>query len=105
VAPICPHIDVAPGREVALLLGVVFRLPLGRQPADHRRRQVRSVLAQKSRQDLLEVAGRNATQIQNRKQSPERYRYAFFCSPKFPELRRRSEPEGGGAVQVWSVAL
>src|ERR1700726_3184064 len=45
VHPVRPHIHVSPRREVALLPGVVIRLPFGRQPRDHRWRQVRCVLA------------------------------------------------------------
>ena len=46
-----------PRREVALLPGVIIRLPRRRQPRDDGRRQVRGVLAQESGERLLEVAG------------------------------------------------
>jgi hypothetical protein len=54
-----PHVDLTPRREVALLPGVVIRLPLRRQPCDHGRRQIRRVLAQEGGEGLLEVAGRH----------------------------------------------
>ena len=68
VDPVCPDVNVAPCREVALLPRLIFRLPLCRQPRDHRRRQVRRVLAQHSRQRLLEIARRDAAQVQQRQQ-------------------------------------
>src|SRR6202040_1132231 len=66
VDPVRPHVHVSPRREVALLPGVVIRLPFCRQPRDHRRRQVRCVLAQEGGEFFLEVAGRYPTQIENR---------------------------------------
>ena len=88
VNPVRPHIDIAPRREIALLPRLVVRLPLRRQPGDHRRRQVRRVLAQESGEGLLEVAGRNATQVQDRKQSIEALR-----PPRPFRQDRRSEPD------------
>ena len=61
-------VEVAPRREVALLPGIVFRLPIRRQPRDHRRRQVGRVPAEENREGLREVAGRDAAQIKDRKQ-------------------------------------
>jgi hypothetical protein len=58
VDPIRPHVHVSPRREVALLSSVVIRLPFCRQPRDHRRRQVRRVLAQEGGEVFLEVASR-----------------------------------------------
>lgn len=63
-----PHIHVASRRQIALLPTLVLALSLGRQPGDDRRRQVRRVLAQQGRQRLLEIAGRDAAQIQHRQQ-------------------------------------
>jgi len=40
VDPVRPHIDVASRREIALVPGVVFGLPLRRRSRDHRRRQI-----------------------------------------------------------------
>lgn len=36
---------------------------------------------------------------------PERHRYVFFSSPRFPELRQLPELEDGGGVQIWSVVV
>jgi hypothetical protein len=47
----------------------------------------------KLRADLTKLASR-----------PERYRYVFFMSPKFPTSERQSLLERDG-VQVWSVSL
>src|ERR1017187_3334635 len=61
-----PHIQVSARRQIPLLPMPVLALPLRRQTGNHRRRQVRRVLAQQRRQCLLEVSGRDATQIKNR---------------------------------------
>ena len=58
VDPIGPHVHVSPRREVALLPSVIIRLPLRGEPGDHRRRQVRCVLAQQGSERILEVADR-----------------------------------------------
>ena len=56
VDPVRPDIHVSPRRQVALLPVIVLVLPLGRQSGNHRRRQIRRLLAQKRRQRFLEVA-------------------------------------------------
>jgi hypothetical protein len=48
-----------------------IRLPLRRQPRDHRGRQVGRVLAQESGERLLEVPSRHAAQVENRQQRVE----------------------------------
>ena len=63
-----PDVDVAAGRQVARLPALVLGLPFARQPGDHRGRQVGRVLAQQGSQRLLEVAGREPAQIQDRQQ-------------------------------------
>src|SRR5260370_36088456 len=63
VDPVRPHVHVSSRREIALLPGVVIRLPRRRQPRDHGRRQVRRVLAQEGRKRLLEAAGCHPAQI------------------------------------------
>ena len=60
--------DTAPGRQVALPPTPAGGLPAAPQPGDHRRRQVRGVLAGESSGRLLEVAGRDAAQVQDRQQ-------------------------------------
>src|SRR6476661_8890718 len=57
VDPVRPHVHVSSRREIALLPGVVIRLPRRRQPRDHGRRQIRRVLAQEASKRLLEIAG------------------------------------------------
>src|SRR5258708_27767428 len=74
VAPIRPHVDVSPRREVAFLRGMVTRLALRRQPREHGWRQVRRGLAQKGGEGLLEVAGRHPAQVENRQQRVETLR-------------------------------
>jgi len=50
------------------LPALVVRLPLAPKPRNHRRRQVRSLLAQQGRERFLEVAHRHAAQVQDRQQ-------------------------------------
>jgi hypothetical protein len=53
------------------LFVTLLALPLRRQTGNHRRRQVRRVLAQQRRQCLLKVSGRDATQIKDRQKRTE----------------------------------
>src|SRR5215217_1750108 len=53
------------GRQVTATPSVVFALPGRRQPPDHRRREVRRVLAEQARERLLEVASRDAPQVED----------------------------------------
>src|SRR6056297_3013480 len=66
-----PDVDVLTGREVAALPAVIVLLPLPGQLRDHARRQVRRILPQDCGQSLLEVACRDAAQIQDRQQRIE----------------------------------
>src|SRR5471032_2338883 len=61
-----PHIQVSARRQIPLLPMPILALPLRCQTGNHRRRQVRRILAQQRRQGLLEVPGRDTTQIKNR---------------------------------------
>src|ERR1019366_8254346 len=45
---------------------LVLALPLRRQSGDHRRREIRRIVAQERRQRLLEVARRDAPQVEHR---------------------------------------
>ena len=63
-----PDIHGAPGRQVAPLPARIVHLPLGPQPREHRRRQVRRVTAQQRPERLLNVAHRHAAQIQDGQQ-------------------------------------
>jgi hypothetical protein len=57
-----------------VLPAITVRRPLLFQPADRRRRQVRRVLAEQRRKRLLEIAGRDAAQVENRQQGIEALR-------------------------------
>ena len=59
-----PHVDISPCRQVPRLPARILGLPFGRKTADDRGRQVRGVFTQQGRQRLLEIAGRDAAQIQ-----------------------------------------
>src|SRR5712675_2606186 len=91
-----PHIQVSARRQIPLLPIPVLALPLRRQTGNHRRRQVRRILAQQRRQCLLEVSGRDATQIKNRQK-----RIQALRSPcprrqdrRGEAARRRRQPRG-----------
>ena len=66
-----PNVDVAAGREIAALPALVFLLPPGREPRDHAWRQVRGVGTEDGGKRLLEVAGGDAAQVENRQQCVE----------------------------------
>jgi hypothetical protein len=66
-----PDVDVASRRQIPLLPAFVVGLPVALQPGDHRRRQVRRLLAEQGSERLLEVAGRDPAQVQDRQQSIE----------------------------------
>ncbi|MEY9405389.1 hypothetical protein ABIF79_011828 [Bradyrhizobium japonicum] len=68
VHAIGPDVDIATRRQIASLPAFVLDLPIGLQAGDHRRRQVRRILAEQRRERLLEVAGRDAAQIEDRDQ-------------------------------------
>ena len=69
-----PDVDVALGRQVALAPALVFVDPDLLQSRDGRGRQARSILAEQGGQRLLEVAGRDAFQIEDRDQRIEALR-------------------------------
>src|SRR6202163_549858 len=83
-----PHIQVSSRRQIPLLPMPVLALPLCRQTGNHRRRQVRCVLAQQRGQCLLEVHGRDATQIKHRQQ-----RIQALRAPCPQRQNRRGEPD------------
>lgn len=101
VDPVRPDIHVSPRRQVTFLPAVVLVLPLSRQSGNHRRRQVRRILAQKRRQRLLEITSLDAAQVKHWQQriqalrppSPSRqdrrgkaYTVACAGSPAVPDL-------------------
>src|SRR6266540_1836848 len=66
-----PEIDVALGREVAIAPARVFVRPRVLEPRDGRGRQPAGILAQQGRQRLLEVARRDALEVEDRDQDLE----------------------------------
>jgi hypothetical protein len=64
VDPIGPEIDVAPGREVALLPTRMLRLPGFGQPAHGRRRQARRLGPEQRGQRLGELPGGHTLQVE-----------------------------------------
>jgi len=65
-----PDVDIMQRRKITLLPALVLALPLRLQARYHRRRQVRPILAEQRRERLLEIAGRDAAQIEDRPSSP-----------------------------------
>ena len=80
-----PNIDIAPRREIALLPCLVS--PATPPSTRNHPATGSAVLAQESGEGLLEVAGGNATQVQDRKQSIEALR-----PPRPFRQDRRREP-------------
>ena len=76
-----PDIDIAPGREIALLPAFVFSDPPFLQPRDGGCRQTGSVLAEKRSKGLFEGPGRDALQVKDREQCIEALRA--------PRIRRK----------------
>src|SRR5271163_23773 len=83
-----PNVQISARRQIPLLPMPELALPLRRQTRNHRRRQVRRVLAQQRRQGLLEVPGRDATQIKNRQK-----RIQALRAPCPQRQNRRGEPD------------
>src|SRR5450830_1824371 len=83
-----PHIQVSARRQIPPLPMPVLALPLCRQTGNHRRRQVRCVLAQQRGQCLLEVPGRDAAQIKHRQK-----RIQSLRAPRPQRQDRRGEPD------------
>src|SRR4051812_29782966 len=84
-----PHVHVPPRRQIALLPALVLALPLRRQSADHRRRKIRRILAQKCPQRFLEVACRDAPQVEHRQKGVQALRAP--C-PQRQDRRREANP-------------
>src|SRR5712675_211642 len=86
-----PDVDVALGRQIALLPRGVLVEPAVLQSADGGCRQSGSILAKQRRQRLGEVAGRDTLQIQDRQQRLDRLRAAHVGRQD-----RRREPDAVG---------
>src|SRR3954471_19540847 len=84
-----PHVHVPARRQIALLPALVLPLPLRRQSADHRRRKIRRILAQKCPQRFLEVACRDAPQVEHRQKGVQALRAP--C-PQRQDRRREANP-------------
>src|SRR5258707_9918674 len=85
---ISPDVDVALGRQIALLPRGVLVEPAVLQSADGGCRQPSSILAKQRRQRLGEVASRNPLQIKDRQQRLDRLRTAHVRRQD-----RRREPD------------
>src|SRR5437870_5736675 len=85
---ISPDVDVALGRQIALLPGCVLVEPAVLQSADGGCRQSGSILAKQRRQRLGEVASRNPLQVKDRQQRLDRLRAAHVGRQD-----RRREPD------------
>src|SRR5690606_687748 len=64
-----PDVDIVAGRQVAALPADIVTLPILLQAPDRRWRQVRRVATQKRAKRFLEIAGRDAAQVENRYES------------------------------------
>ena len=92
-----PEIDVAPRRQVTSLPTLVLGLPVGRQACNHPRRQVRRVLAEQRRQRVLEVASRDAAQVEHRQQGIQA---PGAPRPQRQDRRAEADPIGPGGAAV-----
>src|SRR5258707_3983028 len=90
-----PDVDVALGRQIALLPRGVLVEPAVLQPADGGCRQPGGILAEQRRQSLGEVAGRDPLQVKHRQQRLNRLRSAHVGRQD-----RRREPDAGGVGSV-----
>jgi hypothetical protein len=78
--------------QVAPLPARVVRLPFAPQPRDHRRRQVRGILAQQRPKRLLEVAHRHPAQVEHRQQRIQARRPP---RPAWQDARGEADALGG----------
>jgi hypothetical protein len=67
----------------------MVRLPFAPQPRDHRRRQVRGILAQQRPERLLEVAHRDPAQVEHRQQGIQARRPP---RPAWQDARGEADP-------------
>ena len=84
-------------RQIALLPSPIFVLPLALEAPDHRRAEVGRVLAEQGGEGLLEIAGGNPAQIENRQQ---RVQALGAPRPFGQDVRREAKalPRSGGAI-------
>src|SRR5680860_1750636 len=86
-----PSVDVALGGEITLVPAPVLVAPDILQPRNRRGRQTGSILAEQGRQYLLEVAGRDALQVEDRNQHLQALR-----APCIGRQDRRREADASG---------
>src|ERR1700740_3480908 len=84
-----PEVDVTLGGEIALAPARMLLRPGLLEPSDGRGREPASVLAEQRDQCLIEVAGRDALQVEDRDQRFDRRAYGGRIAD---EKRMRSEP-------------
>ncbi len=84
-------------RQIALPPSPIFVLPLALEAPDHRRAEVGRVLAEQGGEGLLEIAGGNPAQIENRQQ---RVQALGAPRPFGQDVRREAKalPRSGGAI-------
>ena len=94
-----PHVNVAACRQIALSPPPILVFPLALEPGDHRRREVRRVLAEQGRENLLKIARRNPAQIESRQERVEALRSVQPPIPpgKIAEVKRMRSPAAGAA--------
>src|SRR3954463_11516987 len=90
---VSPNVDIALGGEIALVPALVFVDPYILQPRNRGGRQTGSILAEQGRQRLLEVAGRDALQVEDRNQHLQALR-----APGVGRQDRGSEVDALGIV-------
>jgi hypothetical protein len=88
VDAIDPEIDIALGREIAPLPVFVLIRPNLFEAGNGRRRKPRCILADERRQHLLEVASRDALEVEDREQNLE-----ALGAPRVGRQDRRAEPD------------
>ena len=97
VDAIGPEVDVALGGEVTLAPACVLVRPGVLEPPDRRGREATGVLAKQSQECLLEVAGRDALEVEDRNQHLEALRTACV---RRQDRRREPNPFGAFARAV-----
>ena len=88
-----PEVDVALGGEVTLAPACVLVRPGVLEPPDRRGREATGVLAKQSQECLLEVAGRDALEVEDRNQHLEALR-----PPRIGRQNRRRKADAFPAV-------
>ena len=101
-----PNVNILPSGQISPLPTRVVSFPLAPQTRDHRRRQVRGLLAQQRPKRLLEVAHRNPAQVEDRQQGIE-----APCPPGPARQDGRREADALASIagtpisQLWALNL